>query len=428
MLAAHRDQGDVVCLSEDGKQAFVSGMNGVIRMRDVETDKELANFGKSDAGHRFLSMTNSGNLLASGSWSDPLTVWNINPQRLLWSVDKGPRDLISSLALSSDGMLVAAGMEREMSTGYSATRIVLRDVGTGSVRHRFGGHDARVVAVVFSPDNKTLASGTSDIRLWELLAGKERCRIAAATLCLAISPNGKILASGADNNIVHLWELASGRELGRFAGHQDLIQSLRFSPDGKRLASGSRDSTVLIWDVVTLLAQVAPRQLTLSTKETAELWNDLSDSDAPRAYRAIGILSSAPAETVPLLRQRLQPATEKETQPLKTFIADLNSDEFNTRDRAMDGLSRLGVTAWPALRAALANKPSPEARQRIEQLLASRVQAPSPEVLRISRAIEVLEQIGTAAADSLLSALARGSPEEWATQEARAAHERLNKR
>src|SRR5438132_11790441 len=97
----------------------------------------------------------------------------------------------------------------------------------------------------------------------------------------------------------------------------------------------------------------------------------------------IGILSSAPAETVPLLRQRLQPATEKETQPLKTFIPDLNSDELNTRDRSMDGLSRLCVTAWPALRAALANKPSPEAWQRTDQLMASQVQDPSPEVRRI---------------------------------------------
>ena len=68
--------------------------------------------------------------------------------------------------------------------------------------------------------------------------------------CLAFSPDGKTLATGSWDWRIRLYDLATGKERPRLAGrHQGSILSLAFSPDGKRLASASQDTTVLVWDI-----------------------------------------------------------------------------------------------------------------------------------------------------------------------------------
>jgi hypothetical protein len=62
---------------------------------------------------------------------------------------------------------------------------------------------------------------------------------AGVTLSVAFSPDGKILASGSEDNTIKLWEVNSGRELRTLRGHSGPVNSVVFSPDGQSLASGS---------------------------------------------------------------------------------------------------------------------------------------------------------------------------------------------
>ncbi len=157
----------------------------------------------------------------------------------------------------------------------------------------FKGHTAKINALVFTQDGKTLASGSDDgtIRIWDTSTGTEisslplgKTRTFAFSVdgiilasgidrtiqlwdvptktqmktleleanfvsALAISPDNKILASGSHNGVIHLLHIATGNKLSTLQGHTDTIDSLEFSSDGETLASSSYDGAIFLWDL-----------------------------------------------------------------------------------------------------------------------------------------------------------------------------------
>jgi hypothetical protein len=284
-------------------------------------------------------------------------------------------------ALSADGRLLAYG---NMDVAY----IVIHDVDTGrDVRQISCPEDRGVVTIAFSPDRRMLA--------W---SGFQRT--------------------------IHVLEAVSGRERTRFDGHKGQITSLAFSGDGRKLISGSEDTTAVVWDLTGKTAKREP----LTEADLVDRWTDLISTDAARAYRAMQELMSSPGESVKLLSKHLEPVPAPDTKRQAALIAELGSETFATREAAMKELTKIVAAAEPALRNALEASPSPEARRRIEQLLAKLEDyGTAGEPLRQARAIECLERIATPEARQLLQKLAEGVTGVWLTREAKAALQRLER-
>jgi hypothetical protein len=194
------------------------------------------------------------------------------------------------------------------------------------------------------------------------------------------------------------------------------------------LISGSNDTTALVWD---LTGQRGAKARAIAPEDLDACWSDLASDDATRAFETIRRLAASPSEAIPYLREHLKPVPAVDQKRLVRLIADLDSNQFAVRENATKELEKLGELAAPACRKALEQKPSVEARRRLEALLEKQSQEwqnPSSERLQTLRAIEVLEHIATAEAKQVLSSLAKGAPEARLTQEAKASLERLSKR
>jgi hypothetical protein len=107
-------------------------------------------------------------------------------------------------------------------------------------------------------------------------------------------------------------------------------------------------------------------------------------------------------------------------------IADLDDDDFDRREQASKALADLGAAARPALEKALQGDPSTEKKRRIDDLLdALKARDHNPELVRLPRALEVLERLGTPEAKQVLEELAKGNPDAPLTQDAKATLQRL---
>ena len=195
----------------------------------------------------------TGDRLAAGSREGTVYVWNFqNPEEP--TLLTGHTDYVTSLAFSLDGKRLVSGARDD------TTR--LWNVESGEQIAILPLDEPRCTeGIAFSPCGRIIAGGMDgEIRLWcaeQLITLRSipQSENNHRTYAITFSPCGKYIASGTwwqrgmEKMAIRLWGVETGENIHTFWGHTTDVQSLDFSPDGTLLASGADDGTILLWDV-----------------------------------------------------------------------------------------------------------------------------------------------------------------------------------
>jgi hypothetical protein len=116
------------------------------------------------------------------------------------------------------------------------------------------GHSAAVTSIAVSPDGRFLASGSYDntVKIWDFASGEllrnltgHRRWVAA----VAITPDNKSVLSGSDDRSVKVWDAQTGVSVRELRGHWDTVLSVAVTQDGSFAISGSADQAIRVWDL-----------------------------------------------------------------------------------------------------------------------------------------------------------------------------------
>jgi WD40 repeat protein len=222
---------------------------------DVQAGRSLQTRVISDQSVVSIALSQDDRTLVSGSLQGAIALWSVpalNLQRTLTQ-----HGALQSVVFSPKEPIIATGGSQIEKVGKLVTpgEIKLWNSQNGELLSTLVKHSDRVSAIAVSPDGRLLASGGWDqtIVFWEVQTGKLLRVLQAGdeVSAIAFSPNGKTLASGHVGRTIRLWDVQNGQVLkilntGLRGG--GWITSIAFSPNGKILAS-SEYSVVKLWNI-----------------------------------------------------------------------------------------------------------------------------------------------------------------------------------
>ncbi|HEY7156598.1 MAG TPA: hypothetical protein VH575_21700 [Gemmataceae bacterium] len=278
-----------VAFSPDGKRlAWAEKMNHSVHLLDVATGEECATSQGGQGILNCLAFSPDGKTLALGDSNHAIYLWDLPSVKVRKTLADVKRRAVTGLAFSPDGRrLVAAAGELDfwdprtgkkirpgnddeplkgggavffspaghfMITEVESEAVYIRDAKTGEVLRRFLAPDF-ITALALSPNGKLLAAGADDrtLPIWDLDTSKEVMRLSGdrgQRQAIAFSPDSMFLAVGGEGKIIRVWELTSGKICLQLSSPDD-VHCLAFSPDGRFLASSGKDTAVSLWELAT---------------------------------------------------------------------------------------------------------------------------------------------------------------------------------
>lgn len=251
-------------------QVLAAGSEHGIQLWDVEDKSLRRTIDATGVRRDLVAITSDEKYVAAGQKSDAFVeLWSLDAsaRRPKWRVESQQCD---QLVFSPDDRMLAV-------VDYFRDEVVLLETSSGKKQKTLPARQCWAAA--FSPDGAILAvTALDDVYVWSCADWKLKHELKghrSTTTTVAISPDGKWIASGSKDRAIRIWDAASGQESHRMLGHQDVVDEITFSPDSKSLVSLSRDGTVRVWHVAT-------------GESLCELWNRRENPPCHLAFSSDG--------------------------------------------------------------------------------------------------------------------------------------------
>jgi WD40 repeat protein len=255
-------------VTPDGKRVIAGTSSGRLIAWSIETGEEALRFRTDERSKeiRYVVVTRDGKRVVSVGGSRDVMFWDAATGDELRRLP-GHGSRLWAVAVSPDGAWIASGGGDWGVKGDRADDFNIRvwNAQTGALAHELAGHSDDVRRLDFSPDSRRLLSAGFDnaLRVWEVSSGKLLSTINGPPGYFKTGrflPDGRrVLGSGGTDNrrlpsgaprlsdhTIRVWDEA-GKELLCLSGHTDGVLGVALSLDGKLLASGSHDRTVRLW-------------------------------------------------------------------------------------------------------------------------------------------------------------------------------------
>ena len=260
-----------LAISADYRTWAEGFLDGRIELLDLAAGSPIGTLDHPDHSPvRSLAFSPDGRTLAAGYQDQTIRIWDL-PRRGGWpSVASGERlsvgRLLELLARPVERFTTLRGHRmppfglafspdgRTLASGSLDNTIMLWDAATGVCKETLKGHSGAIDCLGFSPDGSLLAAGGTEksVKVWGV-AGREREVLDAhpgGAEAVVFLPGGKVLASSGRENLIKLWDVETGRLIRTLSGHEDHVRGLAVVPlRTATLASSSRDGTVRLWDL-----------------------------------------------------------------------------------------------------------------------------------------------------------------------------------
>jgi WD40 repeat protein/tRNA A-37 threonylcarbamoyl transferase component Bud32 len=230
-------------VSPDGRYLLTAYDDYIVKMWDIETGEELRSF----RGGTMACFGRDGRIILSAGDNVQIVDAESGKQLARWRIPGSGR--IGALDVDPSG--------RRIVTAGHDVPLTVWDIETQSELMTLDSTSTNLWSVTFSPDGRFLAAASDDLttRLWNAENGLQIAVLTGhkqTVRCVAFSPNGSLLATGADDGTIHIHDTATLRSLATFPAHTTDVSDVSFSPDGRWLLSASwLSGEVKLWSPFT---------------------------------------------------------------------------------------------------------------------------------------------------------------------------------